>query len=1039
MTTKKRRFKEWFQTYSERFKQLMSNTLESPKKTFTFLAVFIFSILFFIEIGIILINNSFYNNFSDDILQYYTIMVDFVAQIKAGTLSSFNLNNYLGASYFSDVYYIPLDIFTAITFIFSYIMPTELAYSVTELVKIWAGVMIFAYYLHMNKMKPRTIFWMSVIYFISGGSVSFMAFPAFLSLAFYLPLGLVVIQWFFKGKKWIVPLYVLALIFYDFYLGYTALAFVSILYIIEAIKRPGFKFFKFLFDGMQFLGLILLGVLMSAVILYPSITYILEQTYRPVGTFNAWVVTVAGEEIKLFQPTIYIRLFAKMFVEQKPIGFYGFENHYGLEHFSLFISIVGFVYMNYIFFMKDKIAWIYKAVIFVGIIMMIFPIFSYVFSGTTDAPYTRWINMLPLVEIMILAHVFDKYGFEEVKMKWLTIPSVILLGTLSYTMYYYIKQLLTETHYVSRDVMTADTILMGVGAVFLILIIVFGWLKKHQWIKTIFWLEFIIAIVYIYSGPFSIRNKIDTFSEMNEISDFLNESLSRDEFFRVYVEFDHFDVEDINFNRMTLFPTNTEIFHSWTDKETNDLSMLLFGSYEYQSKDKLDVLSLYLNQFLGYKYVLVNAEKNVVLPEEYFTLYKESGKFRLYEIVSSNSFQVYEKYMTYDRFKTASEYSRQKLLLMTAIIDSSRYPINEFNLAEQETISSSYYSPVKAFSTVNNSSGTLVMASGINNTESREFFKFTADQFKVDFNSGAAYIRTTYGTMTLGAADFGEVYMTLENGASESCEIVTDTSLTHRVKCEFGLKPTAFYFEKTDNFGFVGKTDVRLERAINQAAYLVYDFNYMPDSGMMAFKIGSMQIERSFIVDSNNQETECFNRLCFVDSKPVRIYVYKTGDMYNSNNLFGLDFSYLFDDLNVYQNNVQSTISSDHHLEISDGEIKLSYKRTSVSENDQLVMIPVAYSEEWKIISDIPYETLSVSGGFLGIIIPKEITDIEITMKFVPNGLSDGLKASIAGLGIYLVIFVPVFLDNLKQRIFKKRNETEVFDHEETDNHRTGL
>jgi len=91
--------------------------------------------------GIILINNSFYNNFSDDILQYYTIMVDFVAQIKAGTLSSFNLNNYLGASYFSDVYYIPLDIFTAITFILSYIVPTELAYSITELIKIWAGVM----------------------------------------------------------------------------------------------------------------------------------------------------------------------------------------------------------------------------------------------------------------------------------------------------------------------------------------------------------------------------------------------------------------------------------------------------------------------------------------------------------------------------------------------------------------------------------------------------------------------------------------------------------------------------------------------------------------------------------------------------------------------------------------------------------------------------------------------------------------------------------------------------------------------------------
>jgi len=1039
MTNTKRRLKEWFRLNSERFNQWSTNTFESPKKTFKFLAIFIFSILFFIEIGIILINNSFYNNFSDDILQYYTIIVDFVAQIKAGTLSAFNLNNYLGASYFSDVYYIPIDIFTAITFILSYIMPTELAYSVTELIKIWAGVMIFAYYLHMNKMKPKTIFWMGVIYFISGGSVSFMAFPAFLSLAFYLPLGLVVIQWFLKGKKWVVPLYVLALILYDFYLGYTALAFVSILYIIESIKQPGFKFFKFIFDGMQFLGLILLGVLMSTIILYPSILFILEQTYRPENTFSGWLVNIAGHEIKLFQPTIYIRLLAKIFVEQKPIGFYGFENHYGLEHFSLFISVVGFVYMNYIFFMKDKIAWIYKIVIFIGVVMMIFPIFSYVFSGTTDVPYTRWINMLPLVQVMILAHVFDRYGFEKIKMKWLTIPVIVMMGMLSYTMYYYIKQLLTDVKYVSRDMITADTVLMGVAALFLILILVFGWLKKFQWIKRIFWLEFIIAVVYVYSGPFAIRNKINTFSEMNEISDFLESTLSRDDFFRVYVEFEHFDVEDINFNRMTPFPTNTEIFHSWTDKETNDLSMLIFGSYEYQSKDKLNILSLYINHFLGYKYILINAEKNIDLPEEYFTLYKQSGKYVLYEILSAKPFQVYEKYMTYDDFKSASEYSKQKLLLMTAVIDSSRYPMSDFNLVEQESISSTYYTPVKSYNTVNNASGTVVMSTGIKNTESREFVMYTADQFKATFSSGAAYIRSMFGVSTLSGDEYGEVFMTLENGASQSCEIVTDASLTHRVKCEFGIQPTAFYFEKTEKYGTVGKTDVRLERAINQAAYLVYDFNNMNDSGMMAFKMGSMQIDRSFIVNENNEETECFNKLCLLNSKPVRIYVFKTNDMYNSNNLFSLDFQYLYDDLEDYQNNIVSPISKDHHLEINKGRIKLSYTKTSQSLNDQIVMIPVAYSEEWVITSDIPYETLSVSGGFLGIIIPKETTEVNITFKFVPNGLTDGLKASIAGLGIYLVIFVPVFLENWKLRIFKKRNEMEVFDHEETDNHRSSL
>ncbi len=1039
MTTTKKRFREWFKEKSELFNLKITETFESPKKTFKFLAIFIFSILFFIEMGIILINNSFYNNFSDDILQYYTIIVDFVAQIKAGTLSSFNLNNYLGASYFSDVYYVPLDIFTAITFVLSYVMPTELAYSVTELVKIWAGVMIFAYYLHMNKMKPRTIFWMAVIYFISGGSVSFMAFPAFLSLAFYLPLGLVVIQWFIRGKKWVVPLYVFALIFYDFYLGYTAIAFVSILYIIETIKQPGFKFFKFIFDGIQFLGLILLGVLMSTVILYPSILFILEQTYRPENTFNGWVVNVLGKEIKLFQPTIYIRIFAKMFVEQKPIGFYGFENHYGLEHFSLFISVVGFVYMNYIFFMKDKIAWIYKVVIFLGIIMMFFPIFSYVLSGTTDVPYTRWINMLPLVQIMILAHVFDRYGFEEIKMKWLTIPIVIMLGTLAYTMYYYIIHLMTDVKYVSRDVMTADTVLMGVAGLILICIIIFGWLKKYQWIKRIFWVEFIIALVYIYSGPFSIRNKIDTFQEMDEISDFLEDSLDHDEFFRVYVDFEHFDAEDINFNRMTQFPTNTEIFHSWTDKETNDISMLLFNVYEYQSKDRLDLLSVYLNHFLGYKYILISAEANLELPEDYFTLFNENEKFRLYEILNAEPFQVYESYLTYSQFKSTSEYSKQKLLLMTAVIDADRYATNDLNLEEQSPINPSYYSTAKSYTSVTNSTGTAVMATGITNTLSRAFIQYSAEQFKVDFSSGAAYIRSTYGTMSLGESDYGEVYMTFDDGTSQSCQIMTDTNLTHRVKCEFGKQPNAFFFEVTENYKSIGKTDVRLERALNGAAYLVYDFNNIQPNGMMAFKIGSMDIERAFLVDINGTETECFNRLCFIESQPVRIYVYKTGDMYNSDNLFALDFQYLYDDLSDYSENIESNISNNHSLIIENGKIELSYTRTSDTSYDQIVMIPVSYSEEWIITSDISYETMSVSGGFLGIVIPHGTTNIEVSLKFVPEGLKDGAKASVAGFGIYAVIFLPVLLESRKRKLFSRLKETEVNDHEKIDNHSTSL
>ncbi|MCK7485889.1 MAG: hypothetical protein MZU97_10340 [Bacillus subtilis] len=68
-----------------------------------------------------------------------------------------------------------------------------------------------------------------------------------------------------------------------------------------------------------------------------------------------------------------------------------------------------------------------------------------------------------------------------------------------------------------------------------------------------------------------------------------------------------FDVEQLNFNRMTSFPTNTEIFHSWTDDETNEIGRLLFDACNYSGEyqDEADSSTSWRsisNHALGYKY-----------------------------------------------------------------------------------------------------------------------------------------------------------------------------------------------------------------------------------------------------------------------------------------------------------------------------------------------------------------------------------------------------------------------------------------------------
>ncbi len=1030
--------KKSFSNLQKSFTKYFTSCFSSRKKTFKFIALLIFTVLFFIQAGIIAINNSFYNNFSDDILQYYTIMIDFISSIKEGSLSLFNLNNYFGASIFSDIYYIPLDIFTFLTLGLSYIMPTEIAYSIMELFKVFLGVMTLAYYFHLKNMKNRTIFWMSIFYFVSGGMVSYMAFPAFLSIMFYLPLGFIVIHYFFHKKRWIVPLFAVLIVFYNFYLAYMLLAFISFGYIIEYFKYQKFNLFHFLKDGIIFLSLLILGVLMAGIILLPSITFILEETYRSQASFNSWIVNIGSYELELFQPEIYFRYLAKIFTEQRPVAFYGFENDYGLEHISLYITIIGFVYMSYIFFMKDKISRVYKIAFLVFLIFMFFPIFSYVFSGTLDKPYTRWINLLPLFQVMALAHVFDNYGFEKVKMTNITIIIGILLPLVSFLIYYYIKKLNIDTHYAGKEAMTADTVLMGISIIYLIIILVFGWLKKFTVIKIALWIEVIVAVGYTYSGPFAFRGKIDVFNNMQEINDFLEENLEQDEFYRVYVDMSRLSVEKTNFNRMTVFPTNTYIFHSWTDSETNAISKMIFNSNEYQSKSKMNYFGYYVNHFLGYKYILVDNQNIYNFDTQYFKEIASNETFELYEMNYSQNFSVFSSYfysddsdsISYNSLKDLnSNFARQKVFINAAIIDIDKeYDMDQYDLEYYNDVDNLSSSSISAYRTY---TGDLIVTTGYDETGNqdeieREFFIYDEDTIDVIFNAGALYIKFADSSRKISDLSKNGVFMEFEDGNRKLCEPYnlgadqTESNAPFHFKCEFWQRPTKIYIEKNEKLNSAPYLKVRAENAINAAAYLEYDLsqiNLDSEEGFIFFEMSlEKAFERMFVVDEYGNTYESLDGFYYYNTKPDKIYLFKTSGMYSYSDLFNLRLRYVVQDSEDFEEIIPDDNISNKHLEISGSSINLTYNNKTITTKDQIVIIPVAYSDDWEFTSSQIYDKISVSGGFLGVIIPKGTEMVDISLKFTPKYLDLGLYVSLGSLSVYLLIFVtPLMLKKKKE------------------------
>jgi hypothetical protein len=932
-------------------------------------------------------------------------------------------------------------------------------------------------------MKNKTIFWMGVIYIVSGGMACFTAFPAFYTLVFYLPMSLVIIHWFHSGKSWVVPAFVFILVLYNFYCAFMVLAFMSILFIIESVKKTPFRFGRFLVDGMAFLGLILLGVALSGVYLLPTVQFILEDTYRGTGNFDAWVVEIGSWELELFQPEIYIRMLAKTFTEQRAAGFVGFLDQYMYEHVSLYITVIGLAFMSYVFFMRDKISWIYKVVLILIPITMFFPFFSYVFSGTeyiVDLPYTRWIDMLPLLEIVILAHVYDTHGWDGVKMKWLTIPVVIMLATIGYLIYYYIPQLIAIKERIDSgstfrvrglEALTAEAVFLGIAAVYLILLLVFGWIKKMKWIKWVFLVEFIAGIGYIYIVSYALVDRITFFDDMESINDFLNENIEQDEFYRVYVDVENFNVQDQNFNRMTTFWTNTKVlFHSWGDSETDKISEILFDKTEYQDKQATAFYNMYLEHVLGYKYLLVNADNEYNLPEKYFSLVASEGIYELYEFLDYEPFQVYEAYTTYSAFDgevddDIEEYLGQMKLLNTILLEEAPgeetiQAFLEANDAFEDSLEVS--NTVKLAKTIKQTPTEVQMTDPVTG-ELKWYYCFDAAEMEIDFFSGDVRFKfDVYGDF-----DYTDksVFWVNSNGETKTPASKEDdpnafyratnvnaqgeiTKSTTFIKCgQFFYEPVRFYFEKVDNF----TPDTlniwyRLERAIDGNSYLVLNLpDDMPDSGMVLMTF-SKEFEKAFVEDDLGNKTHFIGNLCYFTSKPERVFIYKTGAMY-TDDPFGYSAMICTDDMVFYDENVDSDLAIDETMTIEHGRIDLSYTRTSDSEYDQIIMIPVTYSEEWVITSEIPFQTLPVTGGFLGVVIPKEITEVDITMEFIPKGLKTGgwitLGSGAVYAGIYLVLH---FIKAKKKRQVHPLvsgesipSHPEVTDHEETDSHRTVL
>ena len=77
------------------------------------------------------------------------------------------------------------------------------------------------------------------------------------------------------------------------------------------------------------------------------------------------------------------------------------------------------------------------------------------------------------------------------------------------------------------------------------------------------------------------------------------------------------------------------------------------------------------------------------------------------------------------------------------------------------------------------------------------------------------------------------------------------------------------------------------------------------------------------------------------------------------------------------------------------------------------------YSEEWQLEDNENYEIVRANGGFLGIIVKSNISDVNIKISFNPSGVEIGFIGTLIGFGVYGGYCLWIYLRK------KKLNEKE--------------
>ena len=956
-------------------------------------------------------HGTFYNCASDDVVQYYPFVAGFFERIKTGTLSLYDTSLFGGASFFASTYYIPIDLFLVLAFILSFIMSVERAYFLTIVLKMICGGLLMFYVLKRKNIKPLVCMIIGAVYMVTGLTESYIIFPVYLGINVYVPIAILLVDLFFnKDTKWytyyLLPLFVLNLVLFDFYCAYMILAFMSFYFLIESHLRSE-KFFlvrkDFWINFLKFFGYVIVGVMISAAILIPSAYYILHQSNRTGSTTDYfWYFSSDHYTNSGLAWRHYFTQFINLFITNNPAKLCLVSaGDYVREHATLYMTSGVLLYFVKFLFTNDKKFNRLKFWVILFNIMYLIPVFSMIFTLSNQA-YVRWFFMPYTLNIMAAAMMMDKcnFKFNKNRVGNYFAYATLLLG-FGLVLYTFINNPSVFIHY-DRDsqnstatyfnyILIGAAIALALYIVILLIPIVGKFFKKNLDVAykaiplvVLFELIFSVAIIVSSLGVTSYSTQYATTSQ-------------RIKYLRQQYGYNFNDGYRINLytnekciannNTMFLNVNCTNFFQSFYNTPLNVYYSDIHGQTETSwSRRSIYGYSLLNAPMYNNKYIISNSQtistayfiegeteyfKPLQLPEAYYTKLGNKYNANYYETKDLPQFIVYDSLVYKNAKSTVNNNSFYNDLALLKY-GYAKMPDGVYSLTYGSTVDDvmSSYSSIKADL----------------DGDDLEYL----ENLKKLYDAGLNFktMSTVYDEIidTQGS-DYDMI--TLSSSGYSSYNNYYEYDLTYLVDNDV-FKHDALYVYPYDSK--VVKCD------ISNTSRVWFYLRDSEDNKLypLHYNVGYL----NGVYNENNNQISPETMYMYAQSSATSSYV----------KIFGFDYS-IYDDYLSRQNEY-----TNREFSINGSTIHLAFDNDG---NTKVVKLPYAYSDEWQIKNSdgTLYQTVNIDGGFLGIIVPDLTYDVDITVEYVPEGITLGLKISLIGSIIYMTITTLCMSIDTKKKI----------------------